>query len=191
MDIAVYGLIGYEGALALYEENRAFLDKRFPAFWIEGFLMRKEAPCFKEAFPKGQDQAAYAGLFTRGQALAVAIKKGGLYGALWQMCEVFSTGCEIDIQNVPILQEVVEICECFDQDPYEITSRGAFLVAGDDLTEKEIEGMTVIGHTTDTKDRVVLLGWNEKKNERCRRFLTPSKRQEKDLADTQKKQDIS
>lgn len=169
MDIAVYGLIGYEGALALYEENRAFLDERFPAFWIEGFLkLQEKEPCFD-------------GLFTGEQTLAVSIRKGGLYGALWQMCEVLGTGCAVDIRQVPIRQETVEICECFEQDPYEITSHGAFLVAGEDLTEKDIEGMQVIGHTTDTKDRVVLLGWDEKTKERSRRFLTPLKRQEKDI----------
>lgn len=169
MDIAVYGLIGYEGALALYEENRAFLDVRFPAFWIQNFRNRQD---------ELQD---YEGLFTRGQALAVAIRKGGLYGALWQQCEVLGTGCTVDMQNVPILQEVVEICECFDQDPYEIASKGAFLVAGENLAEKDIEGLTVIGRTTETKDRILLLGWDEKKNERYRRFLTPPARQEKDI----------
>ena len=203
MDIAVYGLIGYEGALALYEENRAFLVERFPAFWMESFLKRNEAPRCEEAFLKGQDQATYEGLFTRGQSLAVSIRKGGLYGALWKMCEVLGTGCEIDIQKVPIHQEVVEICECFDMDPYEITSRGAFLVAGENLAraagenlaraagenlqEKGIDGLTVIGHTTAIKDRVVLLGWDEKKNERHRRFLTPPQRQAKDLADSARK----
>ena len=175
MDIGVYGLIGYEKALAIYEENRAFLDVRFPKFWIEGFLKRQgEAP-------------GCAGKLSQGEALAIAIKEGGLYGALWELCETLNSGCEIDIQSVPILQEVVEICECFDQDPYEITSHGAFVIAGEGLAEKEIEGLTVIGRTTTSKDRVILLGWDEKKQTRAKRFLTPPKRQQKDLADSVRK----
>ena len=51
------------------------------------------------------------------------------------------------------------------------------------MLEKDIEGLTVIGHTTETKDRIVLLGWDEKKNERYKRFLTPPRRQAKDLKD--------
>ncbi len=174
MDIGVYGLIGYEGALASHEENRAFLDARFPKFWIEGFReLQEKYPCCE-------------GLFTRGQALAINIREGGLYAALWQMCEVLCSGCIVDIKTVPIAQEVVEICECFAQDPYEITSKGAFLIAGENLAEKEIKGLTVIGYTTDTKDRIVLLGWDEKKNERHKRFLTPLRRQAKDLEDRER-----
>ena len=175
MDIGVYGLIGYEKALAIYEENRAFLDARFPKFWIEGFLKWQGT------------QRGCAGRLSQGEALAVAIKEGGLYGALWELCETLNAGCEIDIQRVPILQEVIEICECFDQDPYEIPSHGAFVIAGEGLAEKEMEGVTVIGHTTASKDRIILLGWDEKKQERAKRFLTPPQRQSKDLADSVRK----
>ena len=174
MDIAVYGLIGYEGALAIYEENRAVLVTRFPAFWISDFLKMQDAKQYR------------MGSFACGQALGVSIRSGGLYGALWKLCEALGKGCTIDIQQVPIRQEVVEICECFEQDPYEIDSRGAFLIAGEDIAEKDIEGLTVIGHTTDTKDRIVLLGWDEKKNERYKRFLTPPRRQAKDLEDRER-----
>lgn len=171
MDIAVYGLIGYEKALLVYEENRAFLEERFPAFWIRDFLAKRE------------EIPDCDGLFTRGQGLAVAIREGGLYGALWQMCEVLGTGCEIDIKKVPLLQEVVEISECFGLDPYEVPSHGAFVVAGEDLAGKGIDGMYVIGCTKEAKERVLLLGWDEKKKERRRRYLTPLKRQKKDMAE--------
>ena len=174
MDIAVYGLIGYEGALAIYEENRAFLDARFPAFWISDFLKIQEIQQYR------------MGSFACGQALGVSIRSGGLYGALWKLCEALGKGCTIDIQQAPVLQEVVELCECFAQDPYEIDSRGAFLIAGEGLLEKDIEGLAVIGYTTDSKDRIVLLGWDEKKNERYKRFLTPPRRQAKDLEDRER-----
>ena len=167
MDIRVYGLIGYEGALALYEENRAFLDARFPAFWIRGFL---ELP---------QKQQAEKPVIP-GSGKIVETGKGGLYAALWQLCEELHCGCEIDIRKIPIAQEVVEICECFDKDPYEIDAAGVWLTAGDDLTGKG----TVIGKTTDSKDRVILMGFDEKKKERTKRFLTPAARQEKDLANS-------
>ena len=124
MDIAVYGLIGYEGALAIYEENRAVLDTRFPAFWISDFLKMQEIQHYR------------MGSFACGQALGVSIRSGGLYGALWKLCEALGKGCTIDIQQAPVLQEVVELCECFAQDPYEIDSRGAFLIAGEGKSKK-------------------------------------------------------
>ena len=66
MDIAVYGLIGYEGALAIYEENRAFLDARFPAFWISDFLKIQEI------------QQNRMGSVACGQDAGVSIRKGCL-----------------------------------------------------------------------------------------------------------------
>ena len=161
-------MIGYEGALALYKENRAFLDARFPAFWIRGFLELSE---------KQPSEMAEAGCI-------IETGKGGLYAALWEMCETLGCGCEVDIKRIPIAQEVVEICECFDKDPYEIDSTGAWIVAGDDL---EAEQVTIIGKTTDSKDRIILMGFDEKKKERAKRFLTPPERQEKDLANSARK----
>ena len=171
MDIEVYGLIGYEGALALYKENRAFLDARFPAFWIRGFLRLQEK--LLQAKPEAADHAC-----------VIETGKGGLYAALWEMCETLGCGCEVDIRSIPIAQEVVEICECFDKDPYEIDSPGAWIIAGDDL---DAEQLTIIGKTTNSKDRIILMGYDEKKKERARRFLTPPARQEKDLANGARK----
>ena len=168
MDIGVCGLIGYEGALALYKENRAFLDARFPAFWIRNFLeLPKKQPSAKQEATDEQ--------------CTIETGKGGSYAALWELCETLGCGCEVDIKRIPIAQEVVEICECFDQDPYEIDSPGAWIVAGDDLEAKQV---TIIGKTTDSKDRIILMGYDEKKKERAKRFLTPPERQEKDLANS-------
>ena len=165
MDIGVCGLIGYEGALALYKENRAFLDARFPAFWIRGFLELPEQQQLKK--PKKTDHSCI-----------IETGKGGLYAALWEMCESLCCGCEVDIKSIPIAQEVVEICECFDKDPYEIDSSGVWIITGEDLTA---EPVTIIGKITDSKDRIILMGFDEKKKERTKRFLTPPARQEKDL----------
>ena len=186
MDIEVYGLIGYEGALTLYKENRAFLDARFPAFWIREFL---ELP----------EKLQHAKLEASDNQSILEIGKGGLFAALWNVCEELGCGCEVDIKSIPIAQEVVEICECFDKDPYEIESAGAWVVvsskensdaeASADIKADDLanEQLTIIGTTTDSKDRIILMGYDEKKKERARRFLTPPARQEKDLANSARK----
>ena len=187
MDIGVYGLIGYKGALALYKENRAFLDARFPAFWIRGFLELQNRVQFSEGAGQGQQQLQPPEMADR--ACVIETGKGGLYAALWEMCETLGCGCEVDIRSIPIAQEVVEICECFDKDPYEIDSTGAWIVAGGRNTEEDLATgqLTIIGKTTDSKDRIILMGFDEKKKERAKRFLTPPARQEKDLANRARK----
>ena len=175
-------MIGYEGALALYKENRAFLDARFPAFWIRGLLELPEKQ--QHAKPEASDNQSI-----------LEIGKGGLFAALWNICEELGCGCEVDIKRIPIAQEVVEICECFDKDPYEIESAGAWVVVSSKENSdaeasadiKSDEQLTIIGTTTDSKDRIILMGYDEKKKERARRFLTPPARQEKDLANSARK----
>ena len=182
MDIGVYGLIGYEGALTLYKENRAFLNARFPEFWIREFLELPEKQ--QHVKPEASDNQSI-----------LEIGKGGLFAALWNVCEELDCGCEVDIKRIPIAQEVVEICECFDKDPYEIESAGAWVVVSSKENSdaeasadiKSDEQLTIIGRTTDSKDRIILMGYDEKKKERARRFLTPPARQEKDLANSARK----
>ena len=186
MDIGVCGLIGYEGALALYKENRAFLDARFPAFWIREFLELAEKQPLQDSIQFGKQAYSNEGISNAGCIIETG--KGGLYAALWEICETLGCGCEVDIKRIPIAQEVVEICECFDKDPYEIESAGAWVVVSNkEDCDAEAEQLTFIRKTTDSKDRIILMGYDEKKKERTKRFLTPQARQEKDLADRARK----
>jgi len=194
MDIIISGLVGYETALKLYRENKDFLDERFPGFYIEQFLdlQAKEKGPSREDMPHGR----------------VPINDGGLFAALWQLCEEENCGCEVDIKAIPIRQEVIEICELFDVNPYEASSKGAWIAAADggaadggaandaaadgtaaekrlaenELAENELAGNeTIIGKTTKGKARVVLMGTDDKTGKRLQRFLTPPERQKKDM----------
>ncbi len=160
MKIAVCGQIGYERALKVLEENKE-VKERLPNFLIEQF--------------KSYENSAGA---CTGKVVgsAIEIKTGGLYRSLWQLCENYSNevgqkkGCEIYFEEIPILQEVVEILEIALEDPYESESKQAFIAYGEDFPE----GYKVIGSFTENKDRVIIIGNNK-------RFLTPPSRQEKDL----------
>jgi len=167
MKLAVGGLIGYERALALYEENREMLEKRFPKFWLEKFLTLKN--------PANDVEKLYKNLYN------LKMRQGGLFGALWKACEEHGTGCEVILGQIPIRQEIVEICELFDENPYEVSSEGAMLfVIPDDASC--IEGLTIIGETTDKKERVIIMGFDEETHGIVKRFLTPLSRQQKDIA---------
>ncbi len=160
MKIAVCGLIGYERAKEILDENKE-VAIRLPKFLIEQFYSYENLA------------GTCPGEILDG---AIEIKSGGLYRNLWEICEVYSEetgkkkGCEIYFEEIPILQEVVEIMEIAGEDPYESKSKGAFVAFGESFPA----GYKVIGKFTENKDRVIIFGNNK-------RFLTPPSRQEKDL----------
>lgn len=55
--------------------------------------------------------------------------RSGFLGGLWIMSEVSGCGLKLDLRRVPVLQYTVEICEVLHQDPYSISSEGAYLFA--------------------------------------------------------------
>ena len=127
------------------------------------------------------------------------IEEGGLFAALWAACEELkkeqtnrdtaenapdqewpagkkkSLGCMVSLEKIPVDQHVVEILEYCKENPYEVSSRGSYLVILPEEAEADSIDLVEIGEITDGRDRVVL--YNEK-----RRFLTPPQRQAKDIA---------
>ncbi len=89
------------------------------------------------------------------------VAEGGIFGALWDMAEAANTGLDIDFRKIPVKQEIIEICEMFDVNPYKLESSGALLMATDDgdMLVKELAKVgipaTVIGRATDNNDRIL------------------------------------
>lgn len=89
------------------------------------------------------------------------VAEGGIFGALWDMAEAANTGLEIDFRKIPVKQEIIEICEMFDVNPYKLESSGALLMATDDGDRlvKELAQIgvpaTIIGRATDCNDRIL------------------------------------
>lgn len=102
------------------------------------------------------------------------VAEGGVFGAVWELCERLCAGVELDLKKIPICQETVEICEFFDINPYQLKGDGALLFLTHDSTSviralKE-QGISaqVIGRITNTNDRILL-------NEEDTRFLEPNR----------------
>ena len=102
------------------------------------------------------------------------ISNGGVFGALWQLLSACNAGGEFDIKKFPMKQEIVEVCEYFDINPYMMNGQGSLLLVtskGDHLVEKFRQAgifADVIGQTTKNMERKVLVGEEE-------RFLVPPK----------------
>ena len=84
---------------------------------------------------------------------------------------------KVFLDQIPIKQETIEICEYYDLNPYKLISSGSLLITIDDseklvkeLLESNIQA-TVIGKITDGNERIVIQSDSE-------RSLEPAKADE-------------
>lgn len=168
MDIVVTKWIGLEGTAIIAREKEKELAGRLPLEYIEtaqGFLQ------YLSVIPEAKIAVEH-GVFAMHD-----VTEGGIFGALWEMAQASVVGLSIDLRSIPVRQETVEICECFQINPYQLISSGSMLMAayhGHDLVKKlhqaGIEAV-VIGKATDGNDRILCNGEEN-------RFLEPPKTDE-------------
>lgn len=156
---------GLEGTAILAQRCGQQLAQRYPAYLIE------EAGSFSRYLSVAKE----TGIARRSGAGPVQeVAEGGVFGALWKIAERAKSGLRVELKAIPIRQETVEICNCLDVNPYCLLGNGSLLCLtrdGEALTEAlSAEGVaaTVIGCTTDGRDRVVENGEEQ-------RFLEPGR----------------
>lgn len=126
----VIGEPGTSGAYAiarLYSrEVEAFFGKRF----ADMICRKTEYACEeREKNSKAETEQLIHKLEKAGN-LVYPIGDGGISGALWQFCTETGAGFEVEYFKVPQDQNVIEICEYFDLNPWELFSENAYLIIG-------------------------------------------------------------
>ena len=58
--------------------------------------------------------------------------RGGCFAALWDLSQLLKSGMMINYADIPIQQEVIQICNELDVNPYELESKGMYLLAVDE-----------------------------------------------------------
>lgn len=111
-----------------------------------------------------------------GVSARIEIGEDGFLAALWKIAEASEVGLHADLRKVPIYQETIEICECFDENPYEASSGYAFLAGFshaypflEECRKREIPA-AVIGMTNGENARLLYSG------ESCRYLDRPRKK---------------
>ena len=154
-DVVLSGYIGMEaaGLVALQKEEE--LSARFPKWLIDDVKAYKSHVSVTETAQIATGQGA---------VMMHDVGEGGIFAALWELGQKAESGLSIDIKKIPMRQSVVEICNYYDLNPYEILSQGCLLIVtkegdalADALTEVDIPA-AVIGKTTDTNDRIIQNG---------------------------------
>lgn len=159
MDFVMTKAIALEGTSILAKDLEEDLKGHFPDCLVE------RAAAFDQelsVLPESRVAAAF------GVAAMHDVTEGGIYGAIWEMCQASGAGCRIDLKKIAIRQESVEICEYLGLNPYKLISSGCMLMAAADgnglvmaLARAGIEAC-VIGKATDSNDRILFHGEEER-----------------------------
>ncbi len=153
--VVMIGHAGASGTSFLSQGREGDLKKRFSAAYV----------CRMQDVPVLNPQTAEAIMAPPVRPLIshlFPIGEGGVYAALWYMCEEMNSGITVRLADFPIHQETVELCNYLDLDPYKLDGGGSFLAVTDQpdgLTEAlgrmEVRS-AVIGRLTHSRDRVIL-----------------------------------
>ena len=164
-EIVMCGYAGWRGGCKLAAAHERELRDRFSPSFLE--------PVFKEDIWRSYDMTAAVRIAAEcGCSRMHAIGDGGVYTALWDMARRDDLGVSAYLPRIPIRQETIEICDHLNMDPYQILGTGGMLMAADhgQQLREALAGAgipaAVIGHFTDTADRVII-------NHEEKRFLEP------------------
>lgn len=168
MDVIMVGSTGVSATVRLTKRYENELRKNFAASFVNDCLLLEEYV----------DVAKYVELAKSKNAPCIyEVGETGIFGALWELAAAAGTGITVNIKDIPIWQEVVEIGNHFDVNPYQADGRGAILIVcndGDDMVKCFLdEGFLAqtIGKITDSNDRIAINGEDV-------RYLTPPKSDE-------------
>ena len=67
------------------------------------------------------------------------VEEGGILAALWNLSGAYEQGISFSLLKIPVSQEIIEVCELFDLNPYRLRSGQCVLMVSDhgwDLAER-------------------------------------------------------
>ena len=153
MDIVMVGSIGIGATLALASKYEHVLREKFSSSFVdEVFALEKVA-----------DTDRYLEMI-QDAALVYKVGSEGVFAGLYETSKFMNKGIEVEIPDIPVWQEVVEVAEVFDVNPYKADGTGALIIvcnSGADMVKCFTdEGIlaSVIGHVTDNNDKIARNG---------------------------------
>ncbi len=154
-DLVLTGWAGLSGTCRILGEKEEELALRFSQAFLR--QIGSYGACI---FALKEIEAAR----NEGVSVIRQVPEGGILEALWDMAKETGLGISADMKKISVKQETIEICEYFRLNPYQLSSTGALLMAGergeelaDALREKGIHA-AVIGRLTDGNDKIVRNG---------------------------------
>ena len=122
-EIVLVNPVALEGSLrVLYEKEKEVRERFVPVFLSKLYNSKNDLFAVRAA----EKAAGFHADFVK------PVTEGGVFGALWELAEETKTGYEVDLKKFPIQQDVIEICELFRLNPYQMASGGCLLVILED-----------------------------------------------------------
>ncbi|MBQ4530023.1 MAG: hydrogenase maturation factor [Lachnospiraceae bacterium] len=154
-ELVVTKWIGMEGALLVVDSKEEELKERYSFQLLDHVkAMEDKMMVLSEA----------ATAIKSGASAMHDLSEGGILAGLWEFGQKHGVGLEIDLKKIPVKQEIIEICEFYELNPYGLRSGGSMLIAADhgsnlvrDLNKIGIEA-SVIGRVTGENDRIIKNG---------------------------------
>lgn len=120
-DLVVAGVIGKTGVRKALEKKADILKIRFS----EAFMQR-----LLKALDEKPDMTAEI-LESCGATEWEAVGEGGVLAALWTLSGAYEQGITFSLLKMPVCQEMIEVCEFFDLNPYRLWSGECVLIVSD------------------------------------------------------------
>lgn len=151
--IAVTKWIGMEGGFLMSQYRKEELQKRFPAQMLD-FAKN----CYRWLSVREEAELAAEG----GAAYMHNLSNGGVLNALWELSVYDKLGMTVDFKKIPVRQEIIEMCEFYNMNPYRLLSGGSLLMTFEpecdivSMLERNGIPAAVIGEVTDSSDKILL-----------------------------------
>ncbi len=120
-ELVVAGAIGKAGVAAALTGRRGELEKRFRTDFLE--TVWKQAKEKLELTPKL--------LMEYNVTEWEIVSEGGVFAALWRLSGAYMRGISVSLPAIPVHQELLEVCELFDLNPYRLASGECLLLVAD------------------------------------------------------------
>ncbi len=151
-DIIATKWIGIGGAQQIIDLKRGEIAERFNALLVDkAYGGRNDLSVIKEA-QIGRKMGA-SGMHDA--------STGGIYAALWDLAERSHVGLSVDFRQIPVCQEIIEVCEMYNLNPYELDSTGCLLMTSErgcdivDMLERQGIPAAIIGKITSGNDKMI------------------------------------
>ncbi len=131
-DLVVAGAIAKKGVRTAVDKKRDVLEARF-----SGLFMRNLEKSLNETIDLKPEY-----LLSIGATEWEAIEEGGILAALWNLSGAYAQGITFSLLKFPVRQEIIEVCELLDLNPYRLWCGDCVLIAanhGEDLTARLAE----------------------------------------------------
>jgi len=155
--IVAIGVIGLSGIRRIIMERQEEILKRYTQDVIDRALGRLEELDMTSLCGDINEIIKEEGA----DAKIYSLSDCGILDCLWNISEKSHLGFEVDMRKIPVRQEIIEICEMFSINPYEMESVGTLLVTYSGkcgivniLNEKNVNA-TIIGKIRSDNNKIL------------------------------------